>query len=260
MFSFLKKLWRDRRGNALLIAAAALPLVIGSAGLATDTIGWSTWQRQLQRAADSAALAGVFGGLASQTVTTGACTASTPIARDMTLGSVTAKLGTTPTCAVQTPPTTGAWATTTHAVRVTVSVQRTLPFSSLFMTAAPTISASATAAEVQSGKYCMLSMDPNAETGINFTGNPTVNLGCGMKTNAKGNDAIDCGGSSTITASPVAAVGYIPTCANFTGSTTYQSYSPPQSDPYAGVDAPAVPGNPNCNGDLAYNGQTTSIT
>ena len=57
MIAFLKKLQRDRRGNALMIAGAALPLLVGSVGLATDTIQWALWKRQLQRAADSAAFA-----------------------------------------------------------------------------------------------------------------------------------------------------------------------------------------------------------
>ena len=52
--------WKDRRGNALVIAGAALPLLVGAAGLATDTIQWTLWKRQLQRAADSAAIAGVY--------------------------------------------------------------------------------------------------------------------------------------------------------------------------------------------------------
>ena len=60
MISSLKRLWRDRRGNTLAIAGAALPLVLGSAGLASDTIQWTLWKRQLQRAADSAAMAGVY--------------------------------------------------------------------------------------------------------------------------------------------------------------------------------------------------------
>ncbi|HEU5482223.1 MAG TPA: pilus assembly protein TadG-related protein, partial [Sphingomicrobium sp.] len=53
MIEFIKRLWRDRRGNALVIAGAALPFVIGAAGLATDTIQWAMWKRELQRAADS---------------------------------------------------------------------------------------------------------------------------------------------------------------------------------------------------------------
>ena len=56
MFALLKKLWRDRRGNALVVAGAALPLIIGSAGLATDTIQWVVWKRELQRLADSVQL------------------------------------------------------------------------------------------------------------------------------------------------------------------------------------------------------------
>ena len=65
MIGFFKKLWRDKRGNALVIAAAALPLVLGSAGLASDTIQWALWKRQLQRAADSAAIAGVYANVQS---------------------------------------------------------------------------------------------------------------------------------------------------------------------------------------------------
>jgi hypothetical protein len=41
MISSLKRLWRDRRGNSLAIAGAALPLILGSAGLASDTIQWT---------------------------------------------------------------------------------------------------------------------------------------------------------------------------------------------------------------------------
>ena len=71
MISSLKRLWRDRRGNSLAIAGAALPLVLGSAGLASDTIQWTLWKRQLQRAADSAAMAGVYAKVSGQSV--GSC-------------------------------------------------------------------------------------------------------------------------------------------------------------------------------------------
>ena len=59
MFRACRGLRRDSRGNVIAIAGASLPLIIGAAGLATDTIQWAVWKRQLQRAADSAALAGV---------------------------------------------------------------------------------------------------------------------------------------------------------------------------------------------------------
>src|SRR5436189_6178692 len=74
MFSFLKKLWRNKRGNALVMAGAALPLIIGSAGLASDTIQWVLWKRQLQRAADSAAIAGVYAKVEGQSVSSAVST------------------------------------------------------------------------------------------------------------------------------------------------------------------------------------------
>ena len=46
MRNFMTNIWNDKRGNAMIIAAAALPLLIGSAGLATDTIQWALWKRQ----------------------------------------------------------------------------------------------------------------------------------------------------------------------------------------------------------------------
>ena len=69
MRNFMTKIWHDKRGNAMIIAAAALPLLIGSAGLATDTIQWALWKRQLQRAANSAAIAGVYDQVAAKTTT-----------------------------------------------------------------------------------------------------------------------------------------------------------------------------------------------
>jgi Flp pilus assembly protein TadG len=263
MFKFLKKLWRDRRGNALVIAGASLPLIIGSAGLASDTIQWTVWKRQLQRAADSAALAGVRGQLASQTVTSGACSASVPVSRDLTLGNINNRVGTTPTCVVQAPPTTGTWAGSANAVRVTLSAQQTLAFSSLFMTAAPTITATATAAQVVEGRYCVVSLDNKVETGLSFSGNATVNLGCGLKTNAKGASAVNGGGSSRVTASPVAAVGQITNSGSFATGTIFEPYSSPQPDPFSGVNAPASTSFPsgNCpNFRVNSNATQTTLT
>jgi uncharacterized membrane protein len=72
MISFFGKLMRSKRGNVLAIAAAGMPLFIAAAGLATDTIQWTLWKRQLQRAADSAAIAGVYNREANSGAITGA--------------------------------------------------------------------------------------------------------------------------------------------------------------------------------------------
>src|SRR5689334_9499242 len=122
MISFLKKVWRDRRGNALVIAGAALPLVIGSAGLATDTVQWSLWKRQLQRAADSAAIAGARAKLDNRTVdncsTFNSATpdSSKPVAYDVHQNDHS---GIATSCTATNPPSSGAYASNTDAVHVT---------------------------------------------------------------------------------------------------------------------------------------------
>ena len=45
----LRALLADSRGNVLVLSALAMPLMIGAAGLAMDTIQLTLIQRQLQR-------------------------------------------------------------------------------------------------------------------------------------------------------------------------------------------------------------------
>ena len=59
-FNWLKRLRESERGNALAIGAATLPLLLGSAAFTVDTIHFGLMKRQLQRAADSGALAGAY--------------------------------------------------------------------------------------------------------------------------------------------------------------------------------------------------------
>src|SRR5438094_1061840 len=52
----LLRFWRDRRGNYAVITALMSPVLIGSAGLATEGGLWMYMHQNLQGAADSAAL------------------------------------------------------------------------------------------------------------------------------------------------------------------------------------------------------------
>ena len=57
-YGWARRLLACERGNALLGAAATLPLLIGSSALAFDTVQLAIWTHQLQHAADAGALAG----------------------------------------------------------------------------------------------------------------------------------------------------------------------------------------------------------
>lgn len=236
MIKAWKKLWRDRRGNALVIAAAALPLVIGSAGLASDTVQWVLWKRQLQRAADSAAIAGVYAKVQSQTV-------SSAISTDLTKNQNTG-ISLVSGYPQISYPTSTSW---TNGVAVTLAVQKSLGFSSIFMSTTPTITASATAATIQTGDYCVISLESTSVTGISVGGNATVNLGCGMITNSTSLDAAVAFGSSAVNASPIAAVGGLDATDNWGTGTQLLPFSVAQDDPFKDITPTAPSGS--CSND-----------
>lgn len=230
MIRFLKRLWSDRRGNALLIFAGALPLVIGSAGLASDTIQWALWKRQLQRAADSAALAGVYDRIGNDSSTS---TVAAAVTDDLSRHNQTNI--TLLTAYPQLSYPTGAnW---TNPVKVELGLQKRLGFSSLFLASPPIIKAEATAATVATGVYCVVSLVDTSETGIRATGNGDINLGCGMITNSTSLTAAIATGSSEVDATPIAAVGDIQDSDNW-GGADLLPFTVKQADPYEDVNPP----------------------
>lgn len=230
MIDRFKKLWSDTSGNALIMACAAMPLIVGSAGLATDTIQWALWKRQLQRTADSAAIAAVYGVI-------GGDTRDAAVARDMEHNGHLSEPG--PTIAYLTPA--APFAADANAVRLRLSYSKRLTFSSFFLSTPPSITAEATATIVPSGEYCVVSLEEEAFTGINAIGSTTVNMGCGMVTNSPDDQAAVATGSSSVTASPMAAVGQIP-AGNWGTGTVLQPFTLKQADPFASKTIPAFTG------------------
>jgi hypothetical protein len=152
-------------------------------------------------------------------------------------------------------------------------VQKALSFSSLFLSAAPTISVSATATIVPSGNYCVVSLINTASTGITATGSSSVNLGCGMITNSTSMTAAIATGATAVTASPIAAVGGIAASDSWGSGTVLQPFTLAQEDPFLDVPPPTFPsGNcpnvnvnanqtatldPGCYGNMTLNGNVT---
>ena len=243
MIAFMKKLWRDKRGNALVIIGAALPLVIGSAGLASDTIQWALWKRQLQRAADSGAMAGVYAIVQDDG---GRTNVSGAVDRDLNFNN---HVNYTYTKVVGAP-TSGTYASDPYAVSVQLSVQKSLGFSGMFLNYTPTITATGVATVVPSGTYCVISLENQAVTGIDATGSTNVNLGCGMITNSVSMSAAVATGSSSVAASPIAAVGGIPASTHWGSGTVLQPFTVEQPDPFANVNPPA---QSSCNSGVTVN-------
>jgi Flp pilus assembly protein TadG len=237
MIGFIRKLIKDRRGNALILAGMLLPLIVGAAGLANDTIQWTLWKRQLQRAADSAAIAGAYDRYNSAGSTS---TVASTVTHDlglnlhtwMALKSGYPDVKYDSDCAVA-----GSSATMTNRVCVTIAVQQKLAFSSMFLSTPPTITAKATAAAVPAGgDPCFFAKEWTATTGLNFTGNAAIEApDCDGFSNSTATNSSVAKGSSTVTLNTIGAVGGVQQSNNFKVS-AYRPYSPKIDDPFESVD------------------------
>lgn len=234
--SWLRGLISNERGNVFIVAAAVMPLLLGSAAFAVDTIQLSVWKRQLQRAADSSAIAGAY-ALSLQDDTHDA------VHRDLDKNKfplLTQEEG------IWVEPSGGY----TQTVRVELTATRTLPFLSIFTKHPTTMVANARAALVGNGQFCMVSLYEGTDAGIDVNGNSTVNLGCGMISNCTGTECVTAGGSSSVTATPIAAVGGLKGSGNnFNQPTVLQPHSAPQKDPFAYLANPTKP-PAGCSGTL----------
>jgi Flp pilus assembly protein TadG len=231
-------LLKNEKGNALIIGAATLPLILGSAAFAVDSIQMALMKRQLQHAADSAAMAGAYA--LEQSVDP-----EDAVHHDLDQNYFPIL---TQAESVIVGPSGGYQQT----VRVQLTTAKKLPFFSLFTHTTTTITGDATAALVQTGKFCMLSLYGGTDPGIDVNGTADVTLLCGMAANSTGPQAVTAGGNSTITASPIMAVGGLDgTSNNFVAPTKLQPHSQAQADPFAGVPNPTVPSPCSPGGELS---------
>ncbi len=244
----LSRIARDRSANMAALTALMLPVLIGAAGLTSDTIQWALVRRALQRQADSAALAGAYA------LTQGMNVSST-VTADLGKNANFPLLG-TPT--IENGPTAGPFAGDSSVVRVQIRSGTRLPFTGFFMKAGMVITVEATAGLRQDGDFCILALDSTNSLAITNSGNTTVTANCGMHANSAGEPAINGQGSAVITASPVSAVGNVDNRSNvFANGTVFQPYSVAQRDPFASLPTPSIAQSSN-NGDVRSN-QTRNL-
>ena len=230
MIKFFRKLWRDRRGNALVIAGAALPLIIGSAGLASDTIQWVLWKRQLQRAANSAAIAGVYAKMQNQTVSSAI---TTDLAKNQNTGIVTAER-----------------VSADHLSDDHQHDQRSQCRSRCSEVARVFGRVRILGADHSGFCHCGDRSDGRLLRGQprkyerdrdHRDGQLDVEFGCGMITNSTSLNAAIATGSSSVTASPIAAVGDIQDSTHWNGAELLP-FTVAEKDPFAAVDPPSFTG------------------
>ncbi|WP_395622049.1 pilus assembly protein TadG-related protein [Sphingomonas daechungensis] len=227
----LGALLNNERGNVLALAAVGLPIMLGCAALAVDTVQWVFAKRELQATADAAAIAGVYGLIQTgdmETAVDRSISANQNLDRRR---SVSAEQSPAPR---DKDP---------FAVRVRLATPASMTFTSLFLSKPPVISVEATATVVENGDYCLFALDTEQETGLKVEPSSSVEMDCGMATNASSKDAISAEGSASLKADMIAAFGGIE--AEGISSSRVRAYGVKQKDPFADRDPPLVP-NTGC--------------
>ena len=229
---WFSRLRADRRGNVAMIVAAVFPLLIGAAGLAVDGIEWTMQKRDLQGAADAAAIAGVYSLIGSDDM-------------DNAVSRSLVQAGVPNNASIQAIQGPAGYEKDPFAVAVKVAVPAEMTFSRMFLKKAPVITAEATASVVKNGHYCAFALgDMDDEPGIVLRANSEVEADCGVTTNATSRDALQSEGSSTIKALALRAYGSFKNWDAIKKSGV-REHSLMQEDPLADTDPPLVP-NTGC--------------
>jgi len=245
----LARFLRDRRGNYAVITALLSPVLIGSAGLATEGGLWMYVHQSLQGAADSAAISAAT----QYSLNVNASLDNQAQSVIATYGYTVGTAGTTVT--VNRPPASGSYAGNNQAIEVIVTTQQSRLLSSLFSSGNVTLTGRAVAVPGNNGTGCVLSLNLTATGGVTSKGNSAINLNqCSVydDSNDSGSALVN-GGTATIDALSVNVVGAISGGSGITTTQgTYVGISP-IADPYANVPMPAV-------GACDYNNKTYKTT
>lgn len=230
----------DRRGAVLATAAAAVPVLVGFAGIGVDVGLWYGDKRELQTAADAAALSGAFERVRGNP--TGLQTAAKYEATRNGFA-----LDPSNTIAVNNPPKSGSKTADTKAVEVILTRPHSLTFSGLFVGKDVTIAARSVAAVDVTGEACVLALDPTASAAVNNQGSTTVNMaGCVLASNSNSASSIQISGSATVTAFSLWSVGQ-----NSIGGSSKVTLERPATTGAWALDDPwknlTVPGFSTCN-------------
>ncbi len=229
-YSFLRAYSKDRRGASAIIFAVTLPAMVGLIGLGTEVGYWYMSHRNIQSAADVAAIAGALelrGGASSSNVTYEAGYEAGNNGWDSSLGTAT----------VTFPGT--------RTVQVELTENRPRLFSALFSQDSTQAVRVVAQAQYQSGgPACVLALSGLAVGALTLTGNTSVDLtACNMMSNSNDSSSIIQTGSSDVLADCVYAAGGIDHNSNMV---TTQCANPienaaPSVDPYADLMVPLSP-------------------
>jgi hypothetical protein len=213
----------SERGAAAVYVALVLPVFVGAGALAVDVASWYSAKRTVQTGVDAAAYAAAL-DLARQGLDQAPDLASLQAAADDAAG----RNGIVVAVSLNLPPLSGPAAGDPQSVEVIATQPAPVYFSSLFMGAAPSITARAVAKAVVSDA-CVWSLHPSAKGAFTVSGSAEVDLNCGLVVNSVHEEAaLDQSGTSCLSATSISiGGGYSGSCVSPEPEVETPSYGDP---------------------------------
>lgn len=184
----------------MILTVLCMTCLLGLVGFATDVGVLLRQKRNMQTAADSAAVAGALElHYGDTTAAANAAAAQNGVTIGTSGGAVT----------VNSPPLSGAYAGLPNYVEAIVSQSQSTVFMNLFNFAAMTVTARAVAHNGGSASCCVCVLSPSAPDAMDLQGSFSVTApACGVMVDSNATDALQfTGGGGTLTAGSVGVVG-----------------------------------------------------
>lgn len=228
-----RSLLRDTKGATAVIVGLTMPVMVSMGMLGVDAAVWYSERRDLQTAADAAAMAGALHIAYGQGVSTVNAIATRDAARngfDQTDGAIV----------VRNPPPSGPGAGDPGAVEVELTHPLPMFYARMLGEVAATVTVRATAGTVLDDEFCILGLDPTMPASVDIQGNATVSMSCGIAVNSTSQSALDVSGSVSITASSASISGNMAVSGNpdINFGEPPRTGQPPVNDPYANLQVP----------------------
>ena len=246
--TFLQKFKSDKSGATAVVFALSLPVFIGAMVMAVE-IGYLRQSKaKLQNAADMSAIAGarqiMIGLNANKQVSDYQDEIYYAAVGDAYENGYEMSDG---TIVVNSPPTAGEYAGEV-GVEIIVKQKKDSPFAKYFGQDESYVYARAVALAMEGEtSACVLSLDPTGWQTVTVSGSAALNLdGCTVRSNSSATEAIGVGGSASITAECVYAVGGVSasTESNLTMTdpdcTAVKTGVDTVMDPYGHIEAPTA--------------------
>jgi hypothetical protein len=236
----------SRRGAVAVLVALMLVLIIGFVSLGSEVVLLLLTSRQMQSAADAAAL----GAVSAQISGSPSNYTHEAFALAAAAGFANGQNGTTVT--INSPPATGDYQGSTGAVEVLIAQPQTLTLAQVVHPGPITMRTRAVALS-DSAADCILGLDDGSTTGVSVTNGAVVNLNqCSLAVNATGSSALLVNGAATLTTTSASVGGSVsvtnsgringPGGTSIVGTKNIQTDQPPTVDPYANTPVPTGSG------------------